>query len=93
MVKSGVKCRLVFEIIYMPEALHGVCWLRRASLSVEKITRLGSILRFRSTVNKAAFDIRIGGLGLRRLDYPCFRPRLGGRGDKFCETCHFLRSF
>ena len=45
------------------------------SFSVEKITRLGSILRFRSTVNKAAFDIRIGGLGLRRLDYRCFRSR------------------
>jgi hypothetical protein len=30
------------------------------SFSVDLNPRLGSILRFRSTVNKAAFDIRIG---------------------------------
>ncbi len=45
------------------------------SFSVDLNPRLRSILRFRSTVNKAAFDIGVGGLGLRRLDYPCFRSR------------------
>jgi len=33
------------------------------------------ILRFRSTVNEPAFDIRIGELLFSRLDYPCFRSR------------------
>ncbi len=41
------------------------------SFSVDLNPRLGCILRFRSTVNEASFYIGIGGLGLRRLDYPC----------------------
>jgi hypothetical protein len=41
------------------------------SFSVNMNPRLGSILRFMLTVNKASFDI----FALRRLDYPCFRSR------------------
>ena len=46
-------------------------FLAASSFSVNTNPRLGSILRFMLTLNKAAFDIGIGGLGLRGLDYPC----------------------